>query len=233
MYYSIGCRHEPKPIFIIGDTTYYACDQDHALHFDGDLLVNLTSRPNIPSSLLNIPELAEYVDVSFKEITVGWPDFGVPPLKLEFWEQLHKYIVKNKYKKVCFHCMAGHGRTGTALAAMLIAKAGYSSVKAVDFIREEHCKKVVESHSQCRYLHILDVFYNNADIESKDVPEPRPQEHYSEYSPYFSAFPQQQPEPSEKDGQIAVEDENGKIIYVDEEDIESIELTDEDDIIFD
>ena len=61
-----------------------------------------------------------------KEIIVPWPDFGLPSVEPTFWGALHAYARTykadlDKDVSVCFHCAAGHGRTGTALCSMLVA----------------------------------------------------------------------------------------------------------------
>lgn len=50
-----------------------------------------------------------------------------------------------------FACVGGHGRTGTALAAMLIA-AGMAPEDAIAYVRQKHCRSATETPGQTPYL---------------------------------------------------------------------------------
>ena len=160
MYYTFKCNHAPTPVYAINGVIYYGSDLKSSAEFKGQLMVNFTSQPDIQPSLLHIPELAKHLELPFKEVMVPWPDMGSPYVKPEFWRALHAYVLKNKYEHVCFHCHAGHGRTGTALSAMLIANAGYAAPDAVEFVREQYCGEAVESFNQTAYLKQLDTMLN-------------------------------------------------------------------------
>ena len=54
-------------------------------------------------------------------------------------------------KKVHMGCIGGHGRTGTALAALVKEMMGEED--AITYVRENYCKKVVESEAQIKFLH--------------------------------------------------------------------------------
>lgn len=165
------CRHTPTQVKCIDDIHYMGASQSCALEFDGDLMINFTRTPDIPS-VMAIPELAEYVGIRFKEIMVPWPDLGTPHIDPGFWRALHEYIDKNNFKEVCFHCEAGHGRTGTALCAMLIANDGFSAHEAVEHVRSMYCDEAVETWEQATYLQELDEYYNDREIEREDCPIP-------------------------------------------------------------
>lgn len=83
-------------------------------------------------------------------LALDWPDMAAPPVSLQFWQQLWQMLPA----KTVACCMGGHGRTGTCLSALMIA-AGKSYYDALDIIRNDHCKKAVETHSQEVYLHNL------------------------------------------------------------------------------
>jgi len=165
------CKHEPKMIKKIDGVHYMGASQAHALDFTGDLMINFTKASDMPS-VMNIPELAKFVDVKFEEIMVPWPDFGTPKVDPGFWKALHEYIISRDFAEVCFHCEAGHGRTGTALSAMLVACCGYSALEAVGHVRTIYCEEAVESWPQAIYLQELDEYYNNREMVEEDCPTP-------------------------------------------------------------
>lgn len=161
-YRGSSCKHDPAIIFSYEGIEYFAADQKGVEKFGGDIVINFTKTRNTPGGN-SFAALRKYFEMPFDELQVPWPDFGTPKVKIEFWGALHKYIKKRKWKRICFHCQGGHGRTGTALAAMLIANAGYSPLEAVEWVRETHCDESVESPSQCEYLLEVDRHYNGRD----------------------------------------------------------------------
>jgi hypothetical protein len=81
-------------------------------------------------------------------LQLDWPDMTAPThVGIRFWTQLLQLLPK--HTAVC--CMGGHGRTGTALAALLIAD-GVSPVEAISRVRSQHCPKAIETASQEAYL---------------------------------------------------------------------------------
>lgn len=162
-----GCHHTPELIFSTGSTNYYAADEDGVEQFDGDLIINLTKKPGIKngSNIWNIPELAPHMKWRPEEIFLMWEDFGTPPVDHSFWIALDAYTEKMGYKDVCFHCGMGHGRTGTALSAMLIANEKRNAEDAIHFVRFQHCKHAVETHNQIAYLFDLDMVINGRELD--------------------------------------------------------------------
>jgi len=152
------CNHQPKKIFSHDGVNYYSSDEDNAISFDGDLVVNLTQSPGIRtlSGAYDIPALSPHLIQLPPEIVLGWIDMSRPPVKSSFWTALHLYCKNNKYKDVLFHCEHGHGRTGTALCAMLTALKHTSIKTAIEEVRESHCQFAVESEKQIEYLLLLD-----------------------------------------------------------------------------
>jgi len=94
-----------------------------------------------------------------EHIVLAWPDMGVPKLSRDFWLELVEVLKKkgrdrNRSKngyKVLFHCMGGHGRTGTALAIMG-SLVGKWEGDLTDIVREKHCEKAVETDGQIKYI---------------------------------------------------------------------------------
>lgn len=89
------------------------------------------------------------------QVTIDWPDMGVPPLKPGFWDKLLSLAKKQGYKNVLFYCVGGHGRTGTALSSILVECSGLTPNDAILFVRDNYCKEAVESNSQVKYLEQL------------------------------------------------------------------------------
>jgi hypothetical protein len=87
----------------------------------------------------------------FKEIVLDWPDYGVVYFPLEFWLDLVE-IIKTNGKEAIFFCVGGHGRTGTALAAMMVAYLGWDGWDAIRWIRRYYCDDAIESKEQESYI---------------------------------------------------------------------------------
>ena len=162
-----ACDHTPKKIFEHEGVSYYAADEDGADEFGAGLVLNLTARSHILPSF-SIPELKKHFAVEFDEVMVPCPDFGIPKVKDSFWRAIHKYSVKKGYKDVCVHCMGGHGRTGTALAALMIVLKKWSTKQAVTFLRTNYCEQAVESERQVDYLRELDETMNGRPYNHHD-----------------------------------------------------------------
>ena len=171
------CNHEPKYITPIGaanknigEVKYFCADRGGAANFKGEAVINFTGTPNIPQ-ILNIPELAEHIDDSYEEVVIAWPDYGFPKVKPTFWKALHKYLSSKNWKRVCLHCAGGHGRTGTAISALLIAVERWRVQHAVRYVRKNYCWRAVETAIQCDYLCTLDEELNGRKIKESEIPE--------------------------------------------------------------
>ena len=78
------------------------------------------------------------------------PDMGIPPVGYDFWVKLFAYLPPGR-TVVC--CHGGHGRTGTALAALLIVSSlDMTAKEAIEFVRSRHCDNAIESVKQEDYL---------------------------------------------------------------------------------
>jgi len=166
------CYHEPRLALKIQDVKYFAADEHGVREFNGDLVINLSGTPNLVSTEMMPSELAQHVFVPFKEVMVPWPDGGIPLVRSSFWQALHAYARDNGYKNICFHCEAGHGRTGTALSAMAISNLGWSVDKVIKQLRDKVCRHMVETSEQCQYLMELDNDFNGRELKEADLPDP-------------------------------------------------------------
>lgn len=84
-------------------------------------------------------------------LQLDWPDMGVAPATIDFWLALWDMLPE----RTVTACMGGHGRTGTALVAMIIASGGMDYYEALKHVRTTHCEEAVETLSQEQYLHRL------------------------------------------------------------------------------
>lgn len=82
-------------------------------------------------------------------LSLAWPDMQPPPCTLAFW--LHLWATLPE--KTMAFCIGGHGRTGTCLAALMIASGEIDFYSAVEHVRAKHCQKAVETIPQELYLH--------------------------------------------------------------------------------
>lgn len=162
------CNHFPKIVIKIGEVEYWSCNKRNANEFDGDAVINLTGVPDV-AQFSNIPELQAHVDKTFEEIIIAWPDFSLPRVRITFWEALHNYCVKKNWKRVCIHCEAGHGRTGTALSALLISLERMNVIQAISLVRANGCKEMVETPEQFIYLWQLDNAINGSNLSEEDL----------------------------------------------------------------
>ena len=103
----------------------------------------------------------DYHTLACDELLIDWKDGAAPPLRATFWLDLAKYIPEHyNYLGVC--CMGGHGRTGTALACLMLAyiKHGMWEPKdpkksIVELVRKAHCKEAIETATQTNYIRLM------------------------------------------------------------------------------
>ncbi|MEO3873854.1 protein-tyrosine phosphatase family protein [Nonomuraea sp. B12E4] len=84
---------------------------------------------------------------------VDWPDFSAPRRPEAAIGQLGDLLARvGRGERVEVACAGGHGRTGTALAALAVLR-GMSPEEAVGWVREAYDAKAVETRAQVRFLH--------------------------------------------------------------------------------
>lgn len=86
-------------------------------------------------------------------IRFHWRDMGVPPVGVEFWREVWK-LLPDGHTIIC--CHGGHGRTGTALAALMVThpEKPCSAESAINRARE-YCPCAIETMEQENYIHDL------------------------------------------------------------------------------
>ena len=105
--------------------------------------------------------MTKYMKRAHGQMDLAWPDRGAPNLPGVFWQDLFRSMRKAtakrgdtvvpRYTKLLICCLGSHGRTGTAMAAIL-TQHGIPVDEAVDLIRGSHCEKAIESQEQMEYL---------------------------------------------------------------------------------
>lgn len=86
-------------------------------------------------------------------LRLDWQDMRVPPVGLKFWQKLWTLLPKGH---TVFCCMGAHGRTGTAIASMMLsANPKLSSGEAMQAVWDRHCEDAIETDGQMDYLRRL------------------------------------------------------------------------------
>ncbi len=81
-------------------------------------------------------------------IRLDWPDMSAPVhVGVRWWLRLLELLPAH----TCVCCMGGHGRTGTALAALLVAS-GMDAETAIKTVRDGHCRRAIETAGQEAYI---------------------------------------------------------------------------------
>jgi len=93
-------------------------------------------------------------------LTVDWPDFGVPT-DLEAVKEAVRFVLRSLIygHKVYVGCGFGWGRTGTLLALVARVTEGLNGPKAIDFVRQNYRVEAVETNEQERFVATFPVFW--------------------------------------------------------------------------
>jgi protein-tyrosine phosphatase len=162
-YTSTVCNHPPTHVINGKTWNIYAgkrYDVDKAAN-NYDVVLNLTgwSLVSAKEHIIPFQELSKWrkkekEEHKYKEICLDWPDMGVVDLPKEFWLDLIKVFDKKKSKVLMF-CLGGHGRTGTAMAVLMVLGLEYTPEKAVEWVRTNYCKQAIETWKQIDYIYSM------------------------------------------------------------------------------
>jgi hypothetical protein len=126
---------------------------DEAAKFD--VLLNLSGSPILARHHIPLAGFERWEQqFTTKEVLLDWPDMGVVALPAEFWRELIGFLGQTKAKTLVF-CVGGHGRTGTALACLMVA-CGWTSADAVAWIRKNYCDAAIETRAQETYINSVE-----------------------------------------------------------------------------
>lgn len=154
-------KSPPTLAFIYNGMEYWGSPHSGLDDFpfeERDLIVNAfgveyTPRPFIKSA----PGWFALEDVPTEpsQIVFDWKDFSVPPqsINIDFWESLIEQSHAEGIRRIIVCCGAGLGRTGTALAALMLAS-GYAKDPgdAILNVRQEYNRRAIETKQQELYV---------------------------------------------------------------------------------
>ena len=107
-------------------------------------------------------------------VVIDWPDMGVmSDAEIKLVINVTVKAIKGG-KRVEIACMGGHGRTGTLLAMLRTAIGKMSAKEAIESLRKDYCKKIVESGTQVKAVFRL----AGEDEESADAKALSPSKSY-------------------------------------------------------
>lgn len=153
------CTHKPQEV-IHGKTwkvfagSRYDCKRHLAKY---PVILNLSGTSSVAQHSIPIPSLRKWETVASREIMLDWNDGSDIDLPIQFWIELREYLAETKQNMLIF-CMGGHGRTGTAIAALLISS-GWKAKAAIEWIRKNYCHEAIETKVQEWYLEDLEEEY--------------------------------------------------------------------------
>ena len=157
------CCHWRQPVQLLGGITVFASAW--------------LDRPARHPVDLNWPDVGFYLDGSWAQATMfcspgfrppfarhrrsktvlyPWPDRGVPNDAAQLRQAL-RWLLRQaaEGRRIEIGCAGGHGRTGTALAALMVLQ-GASVHDAVRLVRRTYCEDAIETRAQVELLPSLD-----------------------------------------------------------------------------
>lgn len=136
---------------------------------DKDLIVNCTGTAYSAKPFISkCPDWLELTDVVSEEpaqLVLDWKDFAPPPksIGIDFWETIFQQAKENGITRIICCCGAGQGRTGTALASLILATGAIEEPEdAIDFIRTAYNERAIENKSQ--ELYIWQLLYSDDEV---------------------------------------------------------------------
>jgi protein-tyrosine phosphatase len=152
----VVCTHDgDTPVFAIGDKTFYGADSSGAGRGAWGKEAIIDCAGVAPRGESNFVEsnLRKYRNLNTKPkreyIRLHWQDYGTPPVGRAFWGRLLNLLPAGQ---ILICCMGSHGRTGTAMGALMVVSGLWTASEAIDYIRRNHCKEAVETQAQELYL---------------------------------------------------------------------------------
>ncbi len=130
--------------------------------------MSITFKPFI-KKMPDFISIGSVTDQKPDELLLDWPDFKSPPLhiSMDFWRGVITSAKENGVKRIFCCCMAGQGRTGTALSSLVMATGAITHhERAIAFIRYEYSSHAVESSVQEQYLEALAMSAGTLKFES-------------------------------------------------------------------
>jgi hypothetical protein len=123
-----------------------------------------TLRRKLGVHLINPPKPQADQTGATRILKLRWADRGAPPVKPAFWPALLDELRAARDKghfgdsnplRVMTICQGGHGRSGTAAAALIMCLSDYTPLDVLTHIRAMHCARAIESKVQHEYLNTV------------------------------------------------------------------------------
>lgn len=182
--FSEWCNHTPDPknlpIFSNGKINLFIADASGArknahlfdVAIDGGGVLTVPGEYDLPLTYgdpklvgalgrhVYSPGKAVHDPASTKVLKIRWNDRAAPPVYPSFWPALLKELEKLQSKMerpldVLTICQGGHGRSGSALVALMMCMTDYTPLDALTHIRALHCARAIESKEQHVYLNLV------------------------------------------------------------------------------
>jgi protein-tyrosine phosphatase len=159
------CRHEPTHVFGLDGIKYHACSKSKLPWYWNGVTLNLLGNNNLLDTVKYINTSPEWKALEkFSEqdpplencVVVDWPDGSTPPVEPGFWKAFHEMCVEKETDPLIY-CIGGHGRTGTALASIMLMCAENTPhpEAVISIIKHTYCDEAIETFKQIKYLYGL------------------------------------------------------------------------------
>ena len=155
--------HYPTKVLELGGGVWAGSKYDCKGSFPKfDIILNCTGTASmVPKHKIPYEWGEKFENPVFKEIVLDWDNNQAVLISPDFWSALVKFIVDNN-SRVLVCCVGGHGRTGTALTALMLTSGTWKTWDAIDFLRKGYCNEAVETQVQVDYLKDLEVYFKGA-----------------------------------------------------------------------
>jgi hypothetical protein len=151
------CHKDPSRILTLGKTEIWGGSKDGIASRGGwSLVISALGKTTLKRPFEADDKALELLPKELfdwsppPQVSLEWPDGGVPAISKEWWRELAKALPAIGGKVGCF-CMGGHGRTGTMLS-ILYALTGNGKGDPVKAIRKKYCRHAVETEEQIEYI---------------------------------------------------------------------------------
>jgi hypothetical protein len=152
--YIKACKHDGDDIvWTYRETDFTVANRTYCDIWNADIILDLNRNIQHEGFVESGPARFLALNAHFtvaEVVHLDWPDMTAPPAPLKFWEGMLETLTE-KPGKVMISCHGGHGRSGTALAALMVAS-GISGSKAIEMVRGDHCKNAIETAAQEDYI---------------------------------------------------------------------------------
>ena len=154
------CHEEGVYLFNVGKAQIHAgAISARLMKPQWDLVVNLTGTSQMSPIITGFngaQKIAKQfiqgapVYPGYPELVIEWSDGRTPDVTRKEWKRLITDLSVFD-GRVLIHCIGGHGRTGTLLV-ILSSLSGALKGDPVSWVRENYCKKTIETQEQIEYL---------------------------------------------------------------------------------